>query len=61
MGLMWLRAALAVLLPALVAAATAGARPLPPPVHVRAEPEGVTLGDPAFEPLSGARSCARVG
>jgi pimeloyl-ACP methyl ester carboxylesterase len=30
-------------------------RPLPPPVAVRPEPEGVTLADPAFEPLPGAR------
>ena len=29
---------------------------LPPPVQVRPEPEGVTLGDPAFEPLPGARA-----
>ncbi len=29
---------------------------LPPPVHVRPEPEGVTLSDPAFEPLAGARA-----
>ena len=38
--------------------ATAGARvrPLPPPVQVRPEPEGVTLGDPAFVPLPGARA-----
>ena len=34
----------------------AGARPLPPPVQVRPEPEGVTLGDPAFRPLPGARA-----
>ena len=40
-------ATLAVLLPALI---------LPPPVQVRPEPEGVTLGDPAFEPLPGARA-----
>ena len=31
-------------------------RPLPPPVHVRPDPEGVTLGDPAFQPLAGARA-----
>jgi pimeloyl-ACP methyl ester carboxylesterase len=31
-------------------------RPLPPPVQVRPEPENVTLGDPAFEPLPGARA-----
>jgi hypothetical protein len=30
--------------------------PLPPPVRVRQEPEGVTLADPAFEPLPGARA-----
>jgi hypothetical protein len=29
--------------------------PLPPPVAYRAEPEGVGLGDPAFEPLPGAQ------
>jgi hypothetical protein len=29
---------------------------LPPPVQVRQEPEGVTLEDPAFEPLPGARA-----
>jgi len=29
---------------------------LSPPVVVRPEPEGVTLGDPAFEPLRGARA-----
>src|SRR3989442_165931 len=32
-----------------------GERPLPPPVQVRSEPE-VALGDPAFEPLPGARA-----
>src|SRR5262245_41520565 len=32
-----------------------GERPLPPPVQVRPEPE-VALGDPAFEPLPGARA-----
>src|SRR5215218_6120464 len=31
-------------------------RRLPPPVDVRQEPDGVTLGDPAFEPLPGARA-----
>jgi pimeloyl-ACP methyl ester carboxylesterase len=37
-------------------------RPLPPPVEVRKEPEGVTLEDPAFEPLPGARAdFGRVG
>jgi pimeloyl-ACP methyl ester carboxylesterase len=30
--------------------------PLPPPVQVRPEPDGVTLGDPAFDPLPGARA-----
>jgi hypothetical protein len=35
---------------------SAKARPLPPPVHVRPDPEGVTLGDPAFQPLAGARA-----
>jgi pimeloyl-ACP methyl ester carboxylesterase len=35
---------------------TTGERPLPPPVQVRPEPEGVTLADPAFEPLPGARA-----
>jgi hypothetical protein len=29
---------------------------LPPPVDVRPDPEGVTLGDPAFEPLRGAQA-----
>ena len=29
---------------------------LPPPVQVRPEPEGVTLGDPSFEALPGARA-----
>jgi hypothetical protein len=29
---------------------------LPPPVQVRPEPQGVTLDDPAFEPLAGARA-----
>lgn len=29
---------------------------LPPPVEVRPEPQGVTLEDPAFEPLPGARA-----
>ncbi|HEU0023304.1 MAG TPA: hypothetical protein VFQ12_01645, partial [Thermoleophilaceae bacterium] len=36
--------------------AGAGEDPLPPPVQVRPEPEGVTLGDPSFEPLRGARA-----
>jgi hypothetical protein len=31
-------------------------RPLPPPVEVRQEPDGVALGDPAFEALPGARA-----
>src|SRR3977135_3162643 len=30
------------------------ARPLPPPVMVRPEPDGVTLADPAFKALPGA-------
>lgn len=30
--------------------------PLPPPVHVRATPQGVTLGDPAFKAMAGARA-----
>ena len=29
---------------------------MPPPVQVRQDPEGVTLADPAFEPLPGARA-----
>jgi hypothetical protein len=33
-----------------------GARPLPPPVMVRPEPDGVTLADPAFKALPGARA-----
>ena len=33
-----------------------GAKPLPPPVQVRPEPEGVALGDPAFQALPGARA-----
>ncbi len=33
-----------------------GDRPLPPRVRIRPEPEGVTLSDPAFEPLPGARA-----
>jgi pimeloyl-ACP methyl ester carboxylesterase len=37
---------------ALLAAAAA----LPAPVDVRPEPEGVALGDPAFEPVPGARA-----
>jgi pimeloyl-ACP methyl ester carboxylesterase len=39
-----------------VADTAAGERPLPPPVEVRPEPEGVTLGDPAFEPVLEARA-----
>jgi len=35
---------------------TAGDRPLPSPVDVRPEPDGATLGDPAFEPVLGARA-----
>src|SRR5881409_3904389 len=31
-------------------------RPVPAPVAFRQEPEGVTLGDPAFEALPGARA-----
>jgi pimeloyl-ACP methyl ester carboxylesterase len=30
--------------------------PLPPPVHVRATPQGVTLGNPAFTAIAGARA-----
>jgi pimeloyl-ACP methyl ester carboxylesterase len=33
-----------------------GERALPTPVQVRSEPEGITLADPAFEPLPGARA-----
>jgi len=33
---------------------SSSAKPLPSPVTVRQEPDGVTLGDPAFEPLEGA-------
>lgn len=35
---------------------TPAARPIPSPVTVRQEPEGVTLGDPAFQALPGARA-----
>ncbi|MEA2362010.1 MAG: hypothetical protein QOD71_1155 [Thermoleophilaceae bacterium] len=35
---------------------TAGVGALPPAVDVRPEPDGVMLGDPAFEPLPGARA-----
>ncbi len=38
---------------------TADTRPLPPRVHVRKRPDGVTLGDPAFEALRGARVVLR--
>jgi pimeloyl-ACP methyl ester carboxylesterase len=38
------------------ATTTAKKGPLPPPVQVRPEPEGATLGDPAFQPLPGARA-----
>ena len=31
-------------------------RPIPSPVAFRQEPEGVALGDPAFEALPGARA-----
>ena len=31
------------------------ARPLPRPVRVRSTPQGITLGDPKFSPLPGAR------
>lgn len=31
-------------------------RPLPPPVQVRPDPEGVTLADPAFKPRPGAQA-----
>jgi hypothetical protein len=41
-------------LAALLALIAAG--PLPPPVEVRPEPDGVTLGDPSFEPIPGARA-----
>src|SRR6266513_921473 len=37
-------------------ASPAKRRPLPPPVPVRQEPQAVTLGDPAFTPLPGARA-----
>ena len=42
--------------PARSATASTTPRPLPPPVQVRADPEGITLGDPAFVPLPGARA-----
>ncbi len=31
-------------------------RPIPSPVVIRSEPDGITLADPAFEPLPGARA-----
>lgn len=37
-------------------ASPAATKPIPSPVTVRQEPEGVTLGDPAFEALAGARA-----
>jgi hypothetical protein len=37
-------------------AATPPPRPLPSPVSYRPDPEGITLADPAFEPLPGARA-----
>jgi pimeloyl-ACP methyl ester carboxylesterase len=40
--------------PAAGLAAAGDDPPLPPPVEVRAEPQGVTLADPAFEPLESA-------
>jgi hypothetical protein len=40
--------------PALLLSLVAGV--LPPPVQVRPEPEGVTLGDPSFEALPGAHA-----
>jgi pimeloyl-ACP methyl ester carboxylesterase len=42
--------------PASLARERSRERPLPAPVAVRSEPEGVTLADPAFEPLPGARA-----
>ncbi len=39
-----------------LAAATSRDRPLPPPVEIRSEPEGVTLADPAFDALPRARA-----
>jgi pimeloyl-ACP methyl ester carboxylesterase len=41
-----------------VAAADTAAdeRPLPPPVELRPEPEGATLGDPTFQAVPGARA-----
>ena len=42
--------------PAAGAGSTAQAGPLPPPVEVRQEPDGVALGDPSFEPAPGARA-----
>jgi hypothetical protein len=46
----------AALLTLVAAAEGATGGPLPPPVHVRPEPEGITLIDPAFEPLPGAHA-----
>jgi pimeloyl-ACP methyl ester carboxylesterase len=42
--------------PAPSATTSAKERPLPTPVQVRQEPEGVTLADPAFKPRLGARA-----
>jgi hypothetical protein len=42
--------------PARSATTDPGERPAPAPVEVRPEPEGITLADPAFEPLPGARA-----
>ena len=39
-----------------IVALTAAVGPLPPSVQVRPEPEGITLADPAFRPLPGARA-----
>jgi pimeloyl-ACP methyl ester carboxylesterase len=39
-----------------IVALTAATGPLPQPVQVRPEPEGITLADPAFRPLPGARA-----
>jgi len=36
--------------------ATPTPRPIPSPVAVRQEPQGITLGDPAFEAIPGARA-----
>jgi hypothetical protein len=45
-----------VMLTFLAVPAGAKTRSLPPPVDVRQDPEGVTLPDPAFAPLPGARA-----